>query len=145
MYVAHPVTSYGTATTSAALVRLAMLLPGVDVVDPERAGWPSAEQWLVGWADLLDDVDALVVVPDSDGLIGAGCLREVSDVLGRGRLVMLLHRGELVELAGMRLRRSAWTTPEQIGWPVAGRRFEPSEVQASGLAVTEACTERRAG
>jgi len=34
-------------------------------------------------------VAGLVLVPDDDGSIGAGCLREIADVLGRDRPVWL--------------------------------------------------------
>jgi len=38
----------------------------------------------------------LVLVPDRDGGIGAGCLREIADVLGLDREVRVLVRDRLV-------------------------------------------------
>jgi hypothetical protein len=45
---------------------------------------------------LLPLVRDLVLVPDRDGAIGAGCLREIADVLGLDREVRVLVGGRLV-------------------------------------------------
>jgi hypothetical protein len=47
----------------------------------------SSSDWLDHWPDLLPLLRDLVLVPDRDGGIGAGCLREIADVLGLDREV----------------------------------------------------------
>jgi len=64
------------------------------VWDPTELFSSSAE-WLSRWPGLLSTVTGLVLVPDDDGSIGAGCLREIADVLGRDRDVWLLDGGQL--------------------------------------------------
>jgi len=49
-------------------------------------------------------VTELVIVPDEDGGIGAGCLREIADVLGRDLQARLYADGELVPWGDIRLR-----------------------------------------
>jgi hypothetical protein len=50
----------------------------------------SSSDWLAQWPGLLPFVRDLVLVPDRDGGIGAGCLREVADVLDLDREVRVL-------------------------------------------------------
>ena len=56
----------------------------------------SSSDWLAQWPGLLPLVRDLVLVPDSDGGIGAGCLREIADVLGLDREVRVLVGERLV-------------------------------------------------
>ena len=56
----------------------------------------SSSDWLAQWPGLLPFVRDLVLVPDRDGGIGAGCLREIADVLGLDREVRVLVGERLV-------------------------------------------------
>jgi hypothetical protein len=56
----------------------------------------SSSDWLAQWSGLLPFVRDLVLVPDRDGGIGAGCLREIADVLGLDREVRVLVGDRLV-------------------------------------------------
>jgi hypothetical protein len=56
----------------------------------------SSSDWLAQWPGLLPFVRDLVLVPDGDGGIGAGCLREIADVLGLDREVRVLVDHRLV-------------------------------------------------
>lgn len=134
-YVAHPLTSYDTPRARAAVGRVAELLAGVEVLDPEQAGWEGAEEWLSGWNGLVEHLDGLVLVPDADGFVGAGCLHEVADMFARNKIVALLHEGELVQMASIEFRRDPWAWAEQVGRPRAGRRFQAGEVAAMCAAV----------
>jgi hypothetical protein len=87
----------------------------------------SSADWLDGWPDLLSMVAGLVLVPDDDGSIGAGCLREIADVLGRDRPVWLYDRLQLVPWGGVVI--STVSVPSRfrvaevnVGHPTPGRR-----------------------
>jgi hypothetical protein len=56
----------------------------------------SSSDWLAQWPGLLPFVRDLVLVPDHDGGIGAGCLREIADVLGLDREVRVFVGDRLV-------------------------------------------------
>ena len=56
----------------------------------------STAQWLREWPHLLGSVPGLILVPDTDGSIGAGCLREISDVLGLDRPVSIYEKEALI-------------------------------------------------
>jgi hypothetical protein len=56
----------------------------------------STVEWLREWPRLLRSITGLIVVPDTDSSIGAGCLREISDVLGLDRDVWIHENGTLI-------------------------------------------------
>jgi len=56
----------------------------------------SSSDWLSQWPGHMPSVRDLVLVPDRDGGIGAGCLREIADVLGLDREVRVLVGERLV-------------------------------------------------
>ncbi|MGA8725435.1 MAG: hypothetical protein WB565_10360 [Acidimicrobiales bacterium] len=64
----------------------------------------STEDWLAKWPALVPFVRDLVIVPDCDGSIGAGCLREIAEVLGRDRQVQAYLAGELIPWWDLTLR-----------------------------------------
>ena len=80
VYLAHPVTCYGTDHETACIEVLADLLPGVDLCDP-AACFASSAEWLAAWPGLVGRLDGLVVFADTDGTVGAGVLREVADAV----------------------------------------------------------------
>ena len=65
------------------------------MLDPAQL-FESTGDWLREWPHLVESVSGLVLVPDSDASIGAGCLREVADLLGRDRPVWVYTNGTLV-------------------------------------------------
>jgi hypothetical protein len=71
-------------------------LTGGDVIDP-AVEFASSLEWLALWPSTLNRVGGLVLVPGIDAGLGAGCLREIADVLGRDRPVCVLDGGRLVE------------------------------------------------
>jgi hypothetical protein len=64
----------------------------------------SSSDWLAQWPGLLPFVRDLVLVPDRHGGIGAGCLREVADVLGLDREVRVLMGDRLVRWGDVTIR-----------------------------------------
>ena len=56
----------------------------------------SSADWIHQWPTLLPRVRSLVLVPDDDGSIGAGCLREIADVFGSEKVVQVYIEGRLV-------------------------------------------------
>ncbi len=53
VYVAHPMTSYGTDHERVCLAALAGLLPGVELFDPSRR-YQTDAAWLRAWPRVLD-------------------------------------------------------------------------------------------
>lgn len=49
-----------------------------------------------------------MLVPDCDGSIGAGCLHEMADVLGRDLPVWLYHRENLIPWSQVVLRGASY-------------------------------------
>lgn len=126
VYVAHPMTSYGTDHEARALAALARLLPDVELVNPATR-YGSNVDWLTDWPRLVRSLAGLVVVADEHGTVGAGVLREVTDCLFRGvPLAVLDGRGRLRELAGLDLLTPEDRTPAAVAWPVEGAPVAPA-------------------
>ncbi|MDR7400344.1 MAG: hypothetical protein QN144_13695 [Armatimonadota bacterium] len=61
--------------------------------------------WLTRWPQVLTQLDAVVVVVDSSGLLGAGVVKEVVDASARGLPVFFFKPdGQLVPLRRAQLR-----------------------------------------
>ena len=131
VYAAHPMTCYATGHAARCLAGLRRLAPGVDLIDPEAAGWVSDAEWLTGWPPMLAGLDALVVFADPAGTVGVGCLREIADALavGLGVAAYSARRGCLVELRGLsfvcpptprRLARLRTGAPVELGVVLGG-------------------------
>ncbi len=82
VYVAGSVSSYGSAFRSQVIETLrARITPvGGAVILPEEQ-WSNNAEWLSAWPEIVGTLTELVLVPDEDGSIGSGCLREVADAL----------------------------------------------------------------
>lgn len=124
VYVAHSVGTFGTPYERRCMELIRRLLPGVKLVDP-AAVFASTRDWLEGWHDFLDGLDAVVVFADERGAIRAGCVQGIADA---HRILLpvaifdprtrRLHR--LDAIAFPRL-----PTPRDAGHPVAGEPDEP--------------------
>jgi hypothetical protein len=119
VYIAHPLSTYGTLHERRSLAALRRLLPGVRLLNP-AAMFASSPDWLERWPDVLDGIDALVVVPDEGGAVGAGVVRELCDAHGVLVPVALFNPGteKLHRLA--RLDFPPVPNPWDAGRPVAG-------------------------
>lgn len=103
IYVAHPMTAYGTPWEAKALAELGRLLPGVELIDPSER-YSSDSGWLRGWPRMLRSLAGLVVLADEAGTIGTGVLREIVDALAaRVALAAFDPERGLVELVGVEL------------------------------------------
>jgi hypothetical protein len=102
IYVAHPITTYGTEWAAACLDRLSRLLPDVELIDPERKSW-STRSWLYEWPWVLGGSSAVVVFGDGAGTVGTGCLHEIADALFLGLPVWAFDGRRLVELTGFEI------------------------------------------
>jgi hypothetical protein len=92
-YVAAPVAMLFRPEWPVVVDRVSKLVG--QVWDPAEL-FLSTEDWLAKWPSLVLFVRDLVVVPEYDGSIGAGCLREIADVLGHDRQVRAYLAGELI-------------------------------------------------
>ena len=121
VYAAHPVTSYGNEHAAECLVRLAGLLPGAELVDPEAHGWATDAAWRADWPGMLAGLAGLVVFTAGDGTVGTGCLAECVDALAAGIPVAGYDPAVgLVELAGFALLPAEVRTPRRAAWLAFG-------------------------
>jgi len=76
--------SYGTAKRTKAIAQIAEFADSqsFDVFLPERQ-YRTHDAWIRGWSKLCRSsaLAGLVIVPDDNGAIGAGVMREVSDAI----------------------------------------------------------------
>jgi hypothetical protein len=120
VYVAHPVTCYGTNHERESLARIRRLLPGTRVLNPS-ARYASQREWLLDWPTLVLTLDAIVVFAADDASIGAGCVKEIGDALAHGIGVWVLRDNGLHELVSLRLLPVVRRTPSRCAIPVAAR------------------------
>jgi len=125
VYVAHPVTCYGTEHEARSLAALRLLLPHCELLDPSQL-YASAEHWLRAWPKVLLTLAGLVVFGAEDCSIGAGCVRELSDALAMGVAVVGFDGEQLREIDGLRLFALPWRDRSRVGTLVLGPVFEPS-------------------
>ena len=93
-YLAAPISVLRRANWPVRVRQIGGLVGGA-LWDP-AALFGSTAEWLREWPHLLGSVSGLILVPDTDGGIGAGCLREISDVLGLDRPVWIYESGALI-------------------------------------------------
>ncbi|MGA2806431.1 MAG: hypothetical protein ABSF89_18955 [Acidimicrobiales bacterium] len=103
VYAAHPKACYGTAHAASCVARLAELLPGAEIVDPETLRWRTEDQWRRSWPRVLGGLSSFVVFAGTDGTIGAGCIRELTDALVRHIPIAGFHEGSLRTIEGIEL------------------------------------------
>jgi hypothetical protein len=80
VYLAHPVSTYGTPWAARCLEAVEQAWPDCEVIDP-AAWFASNEEWLARWPSIVPSLSALVVVGDELGRIGVGCWLEVGDAI----------------------------------------------------------------
>lgn len=124
VYVAHPVTTYGTARERKLLARVADHLAPAQVIDP-AVRYRSRAHWLDDWPRLVGSISGLVVFTDVDGTIGAGCLGELTDAWRLEIPVALVDdHGAFRHVPTLRIvphgRRTALRTAVVVG----GRQFD---------------------
>ena len=84
----------------------------------------SSSDWLAQWPGLLPLIRDLVLVPDRDGGIGAGCLREIADVLGVDREVRVLIDDRLLRWGDVALRTVPAPSRFCVAWIQKKRKEE---------------------
>jgi hypothetical protein len=125
VYVAHPITTYGTDWAARHLARLAELLPGARLVDPERKAWATSEAWFAEWSSIVPDLSGLVVFGAEDRTVGAGCLQEIIDAVFVGIPIAALDGRRLVELRGFEFATEGSQSAQRAATVRAGRRISP--------------------
>jgi len=133
VYVAHPVTTYGTPHERAVLDRLAVVLRQAELIDPSTL-YASTDEWLADWPRMVVTIDALVLFSEPDGTVGAGCLREMAEVWGWGLPVALFDDTGLREVRSVRVFPQGQRTPARTASVAGGRPVDPAALLASSLA-----------
>ena len=125
VYGAHPVVSYGSEHERVSLDTLAGLFGGVEIIDPAERYRTDAE-WLRDWPRVLASLSGLVLFADEHGMVGAGCLREVTDAIAAWVPVGYLdpYFG-LCELGGFDFLPAPMRTRASTAWPIAGAQIDP--------------------
>jgi hypothetical protein len=100
-------------------------------VDPETLRWRTEDQWRRSWPRVLGGLSLFVVFAGTDGTIGAGCIRELTDALVRHIPIAGLHDGALRTIDGLKLMpipfRSARSTALLLlADPIDPEKFAPS-------------------
>lgn len=132
VYIAHPVTTYGSAHARRQLRAVKVLLPDTDLIDPSTA-FANTEQWLAEWPSLVRSLDAVVAFGAEDRTVGAGVARELFDAEAAGVTTAVLAEGVLRMWRGISLLPQNRRTPARIGYLVTGRRLAASSaVSAPG-------------
>lgn len=139
-YFAHPMTSYNSARITRALDRVRSALSGWVVIDPEAAAWRDNAEWLAEWPRIVQSIDALVLVPDDEGCVGAGCLSEVANAIALGVPVAAWNdRCGLCELSGVTFRYPL--TPQRSAVVVIGDPLPAGRPDAMDVGSERSCSE----
>lgn len=92
VYVASPITTYGTTRYGAMLDRLHELWPEAEMI-PARNLFASNADWRRRWSNALPTLDAVVFFDDGEGWIGRGVLEEITTAQRSGIPVFYLADG----------------------------------------------------
>ena len=130
LYVARPLTAYGTDLDRRQLARVAEHFPEAEVLDP-AAMFTSNAGWLAVWPEMVGTLDLIVLWADEDGFIGAGCLREVIDAMVASVPVVALDwKGRLRTFAGIHCH-GPLPSPARVGELVYGDLLPPAIMLAA--------------
>jgi hypothetical protein len=130
IYGARPVTAYGSDLDARQLAALARHFPEATVLDPAEL-FESNEEWLVEWPGILARLDLLAVWADTDSIIGAGVLKELSDAIGAFVPVVVLdRRGRLRCFGGLRASGGVLLSRRAVGRLLYGPLLAASDVVA---------------
>ncbi len=135
VYVAHPMTSYGTAHERSCLATLAELLPGVELCDP-AGRYRTDDGWLRAWPRVLQTLSGLVIFPCENGTVGTGCLRELTDAIAAYVPVAVLVGYELHEIDGFQLLAPPWRSARNAARLITGQAMGIGDFPGAAYAPT---------
>lgn len=115
VYIASPISTYGTARYDAMVSRVRSHFPESDIL-PARDLFTSNADWRRKWPVILPTLDAVVFFDDDDGCIGAGTEQEITDAQSAGIPVSFLAPPPFDRLVRCDDSRAVefWPVP---GWP----------------------------
>lgn len=130
--------TYRTPLDGRQLAALARHFPEATVLDP-AVMFGSNEDWLAEWPGILARLDLLAVWADEEGMVGAGCIRELADAIGaRLPVVAIDRRGLLRSFGGVWANEQLVVDRGRVGRLVHGAPLFASEVLAAGRARRQA-------
>jgi hypothetical protein len=102
------------------------LLVETELYDP-AGRYSTAAGWMRAWPRVLKTLSGLVAFGTCDGVVGVGCLREITDARRAGLPVAVLdHRCRARTYAGVVFRTRA-PTPQRAAVLVSGERVDLRE------------------
>jgi hypothetical protein len=103
IYCCHPIISYGMTRERDCLAALRAVLPEAELYDP-AGRYRTDAGWLRAWPRVLPTLSGFVVFGTRGGVVGVGCLREITDARRSGLPVAMLdHRCRARTYAGLAL------------------------------------------
>lgn len=121
VYVAHPVSTYGSAHARRQFGAIGTLLPDATLINPATT-FTSTAHWLAQWPELVLRLDAVIAFAAEDGTIGAGVARELLDAQVVGAGTAVLDEDTLRQWRGVLLLPLNLRTPARVGRLITGRR-----------------------
>lgn len=101
VYLAHPVTDYGTERQSAAIALICSR--GWQVENPDQPHHEAAYRsyGMAHFMEVVEDCDGLAFLRFDDSTIGAGVAKEIETALRRGLTVWDASNGDLLNIGSM--------------------------------------------
>ena len=101
VYIAAPISSFGSPRYERMLGQLREALPEAEMVEARRA-FRSNEHWRSHWPEILAGINRLAFLTADDGTIGAGVFQELMDARFAGLTVELItDEGSLLPLEAL--------------------------------------------
>lgn len=130
LYCAHPTGDYGSANEERRLCDLRRLFPDVECLNPAEM-FSDTFDWLSEWPRLCCTLDLVVAWGASDGTVGCGVLRELSDATVYRIPTAILNSAGLWHWGGLDILTPRHRSAKRVGRLRAGRPVSPSKFLAS--------------
>ncbi len=130
LYCAHPTGDYGSANEQRRFYDLRRLFPDVELLNPAEMFGDTLD-WLAEWPRLCCALDLVVAWGASDGTVGCGVLRELSDATVYRIPTAILNSAGLWHWAGIDLLTPRYRSAQRVGRLRTGRPVALSRFLAS--------------
>lgn len=101
IYLAHPITDYGTERQEKAIALIGAMGWQVENPDQQHHAKAYQEHGMQHFVDLVEDCDGLAFLRFQGGDIGAGVAKEIETALRRGLMVWDISSGKMENIGTM--------------------------------------------